>query len=350
MSLLGAFELALYVVGMSVFMMTLSIVATKMARIVGQRRNARLVAEVRPAVLAAIDEDGASLDLTGRRTKVAEAIAISLLPKLRGADRDALTEMLDASGVIHHAIGGLGSRSAARRQRSAELLGNAGFAAAEHELVRLLDDRDADVRIVAARALGRLGRQSSVDELFRALSERRVPANTASMAVLRIGAIGAPSIVSASQSAVPLVRSTAVELAGSLGLMEARSAIELLLDDDDPTVRTSAAKALGRLSMPSSAAPLIDRLSRALELPVHRSDDDFLVALVEALGRIGHRSCIPVLQTCFMRRHRLSVAATTALFGMGVRRSTRSNRERALAEECIDERPTVVTASRSSRA
>lgn len=61
----------------------------------------------------------------------AESIAISLLPKLCGADRDALTHMLEANGVIDHAVRGLGSRSAARRQRLAELLVSAGVGAPE---------------------------------------------------------------------------------------------------------------------------------------------------------------------------------------------------------------------------
>ena len=337
MTLLSAFWTALWIVGVMVIVLTSSIVVTKVARFVRQRRTARLVAEVRPIVLAAIDEGGAAPILTDKKTKVAESIAISLLPKLRGADRDALTSMLEANGVIEHAVRGLRSRSAARRQRSAELLGNAGASAAERELVGRLDDSDADVRITAARALGRIGEQRSVDDLFRALAQHRIPANAASMAVLRIGSVGAPGIVAATNSHVPLVRSTAVELAGSLGVMEARPAIELLLDDDDRTVRTSAARALGRLSMPSSTAPLIDRLFRALEQPIDRSDDDFLVAMVDALGRIGHRSSIPVLESCFMRRHRLSLAAANALSGMGVRRSIQ---QRSLAgEQRFDPRP-----------
>ena len=337
MTLLSAFWTALWIVGVTVIVLTSSIVVTKAARIVRQRRTTRLVAEVRPIVLAAIHEGGAAPILTDKKTKVAESIAISLLPKLRGADRDALTSMLEANGVIEHAVRGLRSRSAARRQRSAELLGNAGASAAERELVGRLDDSDADVRITAARALGRIGEQRSVDDLFRALAQHQIPANTASMAVLRIGSVGAPGIVAATNSHVPLVRSTAVELAGSLGVMEARPAIELLLDDDDRTVRTSAARALGRLSMPSSTAPLIDRVSRALEQPIDRSDDDFLVAMVDALGRIGHRSSIPVLESCFMRRHRLSLAAANALSGMGVRRSIQ---QRSLAgEQRFDPRP-----------
>lgn len=343
MTLSGVFVGALYGTGGVILAMTLSIVITKSARTVVERRRAALVAEIRPLVLAGIEGDQTIPALTGRRTTIAESIVIALLPKLRGADRDALTAMLSTSGIIDNAIEGLGSWSAARRQRSVELLGNAGYGAAENDLVRLLHDRDVGVRINAGRALGRAGGSLAVTHLFTALAERRIPANTASMAVLRIGSTGAPSIVAATASTVPAVRSTAVELAGSLGVMEARSSIESLLDDDDVIVRTSAARALGRLSMQSSAPPLILRLSSALERPFHRADEDFLVAMIVALGQIGDRSSITVLESCFMRRHRMSVAATTALAGMGPRRSMTSKQERL--EQLLERR----NARRSAR-
>lgn len=345
MTLRAAFELALLVISGAIAMMLLGIVVTKSARVVLARRHARLTAEVRPSVLAAIDERGIAPVLDRRRRAVAESIAISLLPKLRGADRDSLAQVLVDTGIVGDAVAGLSSRSAARRQRSAELLGNAGIVEAERDLAGLLADRDVDVRITAARALGRIGEARSVGDLFLALADRRVPVNAASMAVLRIGAVGEAALVDALDSPRPLVRSTAAELAGSLGLITTAARLEELLDDVEPVVRASAVRALGRLAMPTSASPIIVRLELIHRYGLEDPGGAETSAMVVALGRIGHRSAIPVLEASLMRRPRLSRVAAEALAGMGARRSITSQRERAAAESEPEERETPWAAS-----
>lgn len=337
MTLLGAFELALFVISASIVAMMLGIVGTKFARAQLEQRTARLTAEVRPIVLSALDERGLAPALTERRRNVAESIAIALLPKLRGADRDALAALLVDTGIIDDAVAGLAARSAARRQRAAELLGNAGHHPAERQLATLLHDRDVDVRITAARALGRIGDARSVADLFAGLGDRRVPANTASMAVLRIGAIGSDGILAATQSGLPRVRSIAAELAGSLGLVSLAPRLEHLLDDTDRSVRTSAARALGRMGVPMSAVAIIVRLDLVLAFALDDRDDDEVTEMIRALGRIGHRSAIPVLESSLMRNHRLSRAAAEALAAMGPRRSVTSQRERDAERGAVDE-------------
>ncbi len=329
MTLIDVFQLAFVLCGSAVTIMLVAIAVTKGVRSMLDERTARSVAVLRPIVLAALDEDEPLVELTSRQTRVAADIATALLPKLRGSDRKALAGMLIEQGVIPQAVSGLRSRSAPRRQRAAELLGNAGHTPVERELVRLLHDRDTEVRATAARALGKVGAPESVEALLVALGERKVPANTASMAVLRIGADGAQPIRAALASPVPIVRSTAAELSGSLGLMEGRSTIESLLDDSDPTVRLSAARALGRLSHPLSASTLIRRLEAELDRAHDSANEEFLTAIVVALGRIGHRSAIPVLEASLSRRRRLSAAVAVALSGMGVRRPISSSREPA---------------------
>ena len=103
----------------------LVIVLAKVVRERRESRRAAMIAEVRPAVLATLDS-GAETTIghfRGHRRAVAESIAIGLLPKLRGKDRDALAAILQAGGILDQAVLGIGSRSAPRRQRSAELLG-----------------------------------------------------------------------------------------------------------------------------------------------------------------------------------------------------------------------------------
>ena len=114
------------------------------------------------------------------------------------------------------------------------------------------------------------------------------------------------------------MRSTAAELAGSLGLLAAVGRVEELLGDDDATVRIGAARALGRISTPRSTAPLVERLDAAVAQGAHRRDEDELIALVTALGRIGHPRAIPSLRACLGLRHRVSHAAGRALTELGV--------------------------------
>ena len=342
------FEIAAIGVTFSLAAMTIGIVATKGLRTLRQRRLARLVAEVRPIVLMALDDGALSPELSRRRTPIVEMIATALLPNLRGEDRTALARLLAERGIVDRAVEGLRSRSSVRRRRSAEMLGAAGYVDAEPDIVRLLDDRDAEVRSTAARALGRIGCARSVGALFRALEDRRVPANTASMAVLRIGPSGAGAIRTALDSSSPNVRSTAAELAGSLGLLDVRRAIEAMLDDEHRSVRVSTARALGRLSMPSSCAPLVARLERVPADHADRADEEFAVAAVAALGRIGHRSAIPVLEASLTGRHRLSSAAAEALAGMGERRSRTSMAARSRRTSLDDHRAALDTVDSST--
>lgn len=304
----------------------LVIVLAKVVRERRESRRAAMIAEVRPAVLATLDS-GAETTIghfRGHRRAVAESIAIGLLPKLRGKDRDALAAILQAGGILDQAVLGIGSRSAPRRQRSAELLGTAGYEPAVPGLANLLEDRDADVRLAAAQALGRIGDPGSVSALFSALEARRISANTASMAVLRIGNQGSAGIDRALNSSDPLTRSIATELAGTLGLFTLAIHIVRLLDDVNPMVVTSAVHALGRLSIPEVSPLLILLLELRIADPRCDHSDELTVALAEALGRIGDRRAIPVLEDSLMRRHRLSIAASTSLAVMGKRRSQSS--------------------------
>ncbi|WP_420450692.1 HEAT repeat domain-containing protein [Ilumatobacter sp.] len=328
MNVLAAFRVALLVIGSSVVLMTVATAASKIVRTWRERRASQLAAQVRPAVLAAIDDGGRAPELVRRRRAVAESIAISLLPKLRGEDREALATMLLDTGIIGTAARGLDSRSGARRQRCAQLLGDAGHRPARPRLVELLHDRDHDVRLTAARALGRIGDPASVPDLFAALGDRRVPANTASMAVLRIGDAGGDAIALATHDERTLVRSTAAELAGPLGLLSANARLIEMLDDPDGSVRAAAARSLGRLSMPSSVPPVRARLGSLLDADVGDERIEEIVALVTALGQIGHRDAIDVLEASLTRHRRISNAAAEALAPMSPRRSITSKAQR----------------------
>lgn len=315
MELRHIFEWTLTVLAVSLGAMLVVLVVVKSSRDRIERRREALVVEMRPVVIEAI-ESGAPLPLGGRRRRVAETMAVSLLSKLRGSDREALAGLLDDAGVLARARRGLDSRSPVRRLRSAQLLGAAGSVSEVEALVRLLDDRDSDVREAAAQALGRLGDPGAVGPLFEQLDADRVSGHAVSMAVMRIGADASVQIAAALGNDAARSRAVAAELVGILGVYGARRHLEHLLDEPG-AVRISAARSLGRLGFPSSTQVIVDRLERVLG-----SDDpgdvDWTIALISALSSIGSPDAIPVLRLAAVGHYRVAVVARRALAAQGV--------------------------------
>lgn len=332
MTIRTAFEIALLVLSLTLPLMFATLGFLKLSREWRSRRYDQLVEETRPLVMAALDAP-TSIDLSGRHGAAAETIAASLLPQLRGADRDNLANLLEQGGMLPQARQGLRSRRAARRQRSAELLGAAGNRRAAAGLAKMLDDRDGEVRQTAARALGRIGDPLSVPPLLDALDRKRVSAHTVSMALLRIGSAGAGELTIALASDSPRVRAVAADTTGALGLIAAVPTLEDLLTDENHTTRISAVRALGRLGVPTATPTLIRRLQHELVVPSLTFDDDYARALITSLGQIGERSAIPVLEQSLMRSYRLSSAAADALSEMGARRAQHSNHESLDSED-----------------
>lgn len=331
MTTLLAAKIAVSVLALALFAVTVALVIVKSLRAAGDRRRALLRSSVRPRVLAALLDDQLGINFRGYHGRVAEDTVVSMLDNVRGADRKRLADLLLDGGVIGRAMVGLSSPRATKRQSSAELLGAAGFVPGIPDLIEHLHDRDPEVRMASARAIGRIGSVDTVGSLIGSLDERRVPANTVSIAILRIGPMGAAGLMPALKSPVAHTRAVAAELIGTFGLHDAVDPLNSMLNDPDAGVRIGVVRALGRIGSPSSTRPLIALLSRPLGEPGTFGDEATAVAAIVALGQIGHRSCIPVLTACLDRTHRISYAAASALAGMGPRRSRRSEFERASA-------------------
>src|SRR4051812_34548867 len=94
-----------------------------------ERRSAKRVAALRPQFLAAL-EGGPSphVGSTSRDRQTFIALALTLLPTLRGSERSRLTKLLEECGLVDAALLDLQSRWAVRRARAAELLGRASVA------------------------------------------------------------------------------------------------------------------------------------------------------------------------------------------------------------------------------
>lgn len=309
-----------------------------------ERRLARSTERVRPLIMSAVTDPARStrLPTTGRDGRAVRMIVVAMLPQLRGADRDELAAILHRDGQLDRARRDLRSRRAHRRALAADLLGAAGDTSADAALARLtLDDR-SDVRVAAVRALGRLGTVNGAHAVVAVLRDGRVPANTCTMALLRMGQPAGDALLDAladtSRDHQPIV----ADLLGVLGIHEARRTLEeMLVTSPGPLMRQSAATALGRLGDPMSAPLLIEVLERALGLG--SNDLDLAIACVEALGLIGDRRSIPTLTRALAGSHRLSFAAAEALAPMGPRRSRRSMQARDTAvapvAEILSSRP-----------
>jgi HEAT repeat protein len=260
-------------------------------RIQRERREARLLAELRPRLLEVIElDEGASMAVSRRERPVLIALAHGLLPSLRGAERTRLEELLEELGVVNQALLELHARSATRRMRAAELVGRAGVARALPELMRLLHDRDADVRRSAARALGLIGDTNAAYALMETIDARSVSLNTSTMALMRMGReVNAPLAHGLAFGTVTL-RATCAEL---LGLRLAISALDVLTTAarTDPAleVRIRAIRALGNVGAPTSVDVLAEAMAADQPAPVR-------AVATRALGRIGGPRTLSLLR------------------------------------------------------
>lgn len=254
-------------------------------------------------------------------------VVTQLLPKVRGADRDALVDVLRRNGVMERAHTDTRSRRSLVRLRAALLMDACAGEVDLPVLTRLLVDRDQQVRHVAARALGRIGSERAIHPLMTGMANGSLPINSVSMAVTRIGRDAISPLMVWIYSDDPRCRRVAAELLGHLGAAEAVFDVGHALRDPDQQVAAAAACSLGRLGIRSSVGPLIDRANAALA-DGSAAEIDVCVACLTALGLIGDRRAIPVLTSALGRAHRLSAAAAEALQGMGLRRSQTSEKNR----------------------
>lgn len=288
-------EAAFVLSGVLALFVVLLLLATGVGHTLRVRRTARNVrrrAELQPVVHALLDpDDGPAPPASTGADPLLDELVIELLPQLRGADRTLLQEVLVERGVVDRAAAQLTSRTAWRRGRAAELLGNVSSSAHVPQLVALLGDPVAEVRHSAARALGRTGEVTAVGPLLAALGARPgLPPGIVGMALLDLGIPALPELRAAVEAPLPEARPLAAQLLGLHSDPVAGDVLARVLADADesPALRLSAASALGRIGSPHASAVLVSVLNsgRPLELRV---------VAAEALGRIGDPSTLDAL-------------------------------------------------------
>jgi hypothetical protein len=276
-------DVTFVIVGALVLMGVLTTVA-KVARGIEERRLAKLTAEVRPQLLTAIYDPNANVAISTGKSDIPVIISLvrSLLPAMRGEDRDRLVELLEQQHIVDIALRDAYSRWSIRRARAADLLGIAGVERGVSQLRFLLIDRDADVRRTAARALGLVGAADAIPDLLAALDDRRsVPLNTVTMAIIRIGPAGAERLLDGLRRGSPRARAVCAEMLGLQGTMGAVPLLtEALRGDPVLEVRIRSARALGRIGAPSSVDALAEAMRQNEPTPLR-------AVAARAVGNIG---------------------------------------------------------------
>ncbi|MGQ7294811.1 HEAT repeat domain-containing protein [Quadrisphaera sp. KR29] len=349
MTFLAVVVLGLAVVGALVLALAVAIVVARALRAQREARRRAVAEPLRPLLLEVAVGEGeeaaaaadalTALDAAAWRT--VEPAVLAVLGKVRGDGQRLLVELLAVRGVITRERRRLHARSAVRRATAAELLGAACYAPAVPELAALLQDGDAEVRLVAARALGRAGapgavgllggRAEDVDgrgaveaagaapalaarALLAALAGDRpaAPPEVVARSLLLVGAPAAAALRAALRAPAALQRLTAAEVLGRLGAVEAsRDLEEVVLRDGSDVVRARAATALGRLGTPSAVSALRAATGPASAPAVRR-------AAVAALGEVGDPAALRCLWGLLDDADaRLADAAAGALLALG---------------------------------
>ena len=274
-------------------------------------------ASVRPVLFRAIDAGGMDDETFGALSPVEqrslEAQARSLLPKLRGQDRETLGHLLDRLGAVDTARRQARSGRPGARARAGAFLGESGSPEAVRDLVRLLHDADPQVRWTAARALGRLGHTSALSPLFSALEgPRPLPVDVVADAVFQIRDCPISLLRQGLKSQAAPTRAVAVELLGRFqALIAADEVMTLLHRDPSVEVRARAARSLGRMGSPVSVESLVSCLDGGPAA--------MRAQAIWALGEIGDARALPVLRAVLTgTAHHMSELAADALSVMGL--------------------------------
>jgi HEAT repeat protein len=273
-------------IGLGLTLATLTIVAAagKARRRATDARRERRLAEVRPSVLRMVGAGGPAPDAEaeGASWAAIEELAVSLLPKLRGADRAGLVELLESAGSIERARRRSSRPGAVGRARALELLGVSGVPRALPEVARGLRDRDPEVRAVAARALGKLGNPGAVPFLLGALEEPRpIPVSLIGMALAHIGPQASDGLRVGLSAPSPACRGLSAELLGHFDAVAAVPELVALLEHDPVLgVRVRAADALHRIGSPHALRALMGCLDASQAPPLR-------AAAAQALSTVG---------------------------------------------------------------
>jgi hypothetical protein len=287
-----------------------------------ERRRARIVEPLRQVLIRLVTDptgDDPSLEhqtlvATPPRTwRALEPTVLDLLRKVRGESRQRLVDLVVAQGTVERMRRRSRGVGAVRRAHAAELLGLLGQVESRDDLVRLLEDRDPEVRLVAARALGELGDPTAAEPLLQALvRERSVPLRVVARSLARLGPATAPALVGGLASRNALERAVCAEISGLLGVTAAQAALlDVMETEQDDDVRIRAARALGRIGLPSALGALVRATDSSQPVPLR-------AVAARALGDLGGPGPVDFLEVLLADPdHKVSTNAGQSLSRVG---------------------------------
>ena len=238
------------------------------------------------------------------------AVVRELLADADKAVRDRASALLPAvvkdDEAMAHILGQLDSPDPSRRQwavyKLMEWKASGGWPPINRtqdgrapQIIRMLEDREADVREAAASALGQLADARAAAPLIEAARDespavRRAVAWALNALANHRKLTGEETRRRAIAAAMALLadadESTRCSAAHILGGLEAQAAVEPLsraLDDPSPNVRQGAKSALARLGCKLEALPGEQRF-RVVGKPAHAAVPDRMAGLIEQLG------------------------------------------------------------------
>lgn len=300
MTVSQALRVALIALCMSIALTLAVMVAAKVRRGRVIEANGSQVAPYRNAVIVMAsgeDDDGrakAALQAVGALTWAClRPNVLGLLPKVRGAAADDLSDLLRFHGDIENASSNLTAHSAVRRAHAAYLLGLVRDPDNAPLVLPLLGDPDADVRRVATRALGFIGDPSAAGGVLDAVRAQQgrigLPAWVAAEALLAMGVGITAALKDGMASADHRVRGLCVMVAGYGSFVSVVPELRILLvTDTEPDVRAGATVALGLIGRADDVLTLA-ALTQASETTVLRR------SAATALGDLGRSEGLETL-------------------------------------------------------
>ncbi|OGS43292.1 MAG: hypothetical protein A2539_03055 [Elusimicrobia bacterium RIFOXYD2_FULL_34_15] len=183
------------------------------------------------------------------------------------------------------------------RSQAILILGNMHAQPAVDPLIQLLTDKNLDIRLLSAEALGKIGdpKASSVIRncLLNSISEMKNETDSNRL------------------NQYKRLITISVKALGNLKDVTSEETLTELLDNDEKSIKVSAASALGSIGNKSG-------LSIAMKLS---EDTDYLIKAqaIEALGNIGDSSAIPALEKIANTDSNSNIkeAARTSLYRLG---------------------------------
>ncbi|MEW6557456.1 MAG: HEAT repeat domain-containing protein [Elusimicrobiota bacterium] len=186
------------------------------------------------------------------------------------------------------------------RTQAVLILGNMRAQQSVDTLVPLLKDTNLDIRLISVQALGKIGNNSAAPEIKNALNTAIEESKTEKEPYR--------------QTQYNRLITESIKASGDLNDKSTEPLLLMLLQNDDKSIKITAATALGKIGNKSG-------LDVAKEFAADK-DDMLRMQAVEALGFIGDASVVPMLEKIYNTdpNNNVKTTAEISLYKFGWRR------------------------------